>query len=197
MHDRHVPVIGLRAHALPLLALVSAALLGCLDDKVTFGPPQGLRRSTRCFDEVCPIPAASEGMACPDFATQVFPLLDDPILYGCTLAGCHGDPARQAGFFMPAGDADSSYDNMAAYVNPDLNRPYVSSDPADKPYFLCNLSTDPEVNACSEHMPTEGFARVEGSNLAILGAWALCNMPKQSESGAGGEGVGGAGAGGI
>jgi hypothetical protein len=169
-----------------LLVLVLVALWGCATDEVEFGPPGGLRarREGNTDNAACPTEAAADGSVCPDWSTELFPMLDETGPYGCALASCHGTAPGAAGLHIPPGDASTAYDNMAAFEN--AGRPYVGGEDS---YILCNLSPDPDVKIGSLMPlvggPVEGL--VMGDDLVALGNWVLCGGPKTGSGGTGGN----------
>ncbi len=175
--------MGVRTQLLryTLLAVTSALLTlpACDSDEVTFGLPGGLRarREGNTNNGGCPTPAGADGLTCPDWSSEIFPLFDDSGAYGCAQASCHGTSPGGAGLFIPPGDASAAYDNMAAFKN--AGRPYIGG---SKSYILCNLSPDPDFKIGSL-MPLVGGSvkgLVANDDLVAVANWVLCGAPKTS-----------------
>jgi hypothetical protein len=193
MKDRNKHVVA-RYPLLSLLlgALAVHAVAGC-GDEVRFGPPGGLRQPSGGND-ACPIPDTTAVAACPDWATEVYPLFDDGGPFQCATAGCHGTPANSTGLYIPPGDAAGAYGALSAYKRD--GRPYISTQDADHPYMLCNINPDPAI-LVGRIMPPSTALQIKGTDLATLGKWVECGMLQTGGVvGTGGGGAGGAGVGG-
>lgn len=182
-------MVNVRTKLLPLGVIALA--MACGGEDVRYGEPGGLRAPAG--NDACPIPDNSGVAACPDFATAVFAIFDNPMGAGCTDAGCHGVAPGGGGLFMPSGDAQAAYQQMSGYLN--SGRPLVSTRADDKPYLLCNLNPDPAVTVGSI-MPPSATTRIGGADLATLAKWVECGMQLQGGGATGGAG-GGGGAGGV
>jgi hypothetical protein len=165
--------------------LLVGACLG--DTEVRFGPPGELRRPTGSDSEgACPIPDESQNPAvCPEW-TDILQILS--INYGCADAICHGPDARPP--LIDAADPSGTYEILKEYKTDD-GRPYVSDNPDDDPWLMCNLSENPNV-IIGAFMPKGNFTAVTGDNLVTIGQWVACGMQKSG----GTAGTGGAGGGG-
>lgn len=178
-----------RVRWLLLVGLVGAA--ACEEDQVRFGPPNNLRlRDSKSIDP-CPNPPGATGETCPEWETEVFPILDSDKV-GCTAIGCHSEESPSKGLALYKGDAAKSYEAMSKYVNA-AGRPYLKDvddqDPDKPPYLICNLTANPLVGS---RMPLGDPMSKE--DLVVLGNWALCGMKQAGGTpvmpGAGGGGAG-------
>lgn len=170
---------------LPWLAL--GALVACEDDNVRFGPPNNLRPPGG-GSVACPAPAGATGTVCPEWETEVFPMLEEKS--GCTNKACHSEDKPSGGLALVEGDAAKSYEALAAFKNA-AGRPYVAdaekADPEAPPYMICNVTATPPVGPL---MPPSGMS---DEDLVVLGNWALCGM--KQKGGTPLEGSGGSGGG--
>lgn len=188
MHHR-APSRARLGLATALLALAATLGVGCLEDDVTYGPVGGLRIRGEVAPDPCALPAGLDGppAVCPDWATDVFPLLDGT--YGCTLDGCHAGPNDPTGVNMVPGDADASYDALAAFVRGD--RPYIAPNGQEEAYLLCNIDQNAPVRI-GTLMPTTS-PKIAGDDLITIAGWVACGMLKTGGTpGVGGGGTGGA-----
>lgn len=163
------------ARPLTVALLVAAAmpLGGCEEDDVRFGPPNNLRRERSGNFTPCPPPSPSPDAKCPDWATEVFPLLDGAA-GRCTNESCHSATSPHAGLVLYAGEPDASYASLAAYEDAN-GRPYVGDGDTPEegldPYFLCNLTAAPLVGT---RMPLGGAMPPDA--LVLMRDWVSCGM---------------------
>ncbi|MBM4377184.1 MAG: hypothetical protein FJ095_19055 [Deltaproteobacteria bacterium] len=164
------------------LGLAAAA---CDDGEVRFGPPNNLR-----FPDggtgICPAPTGATGETCPEWETDVFPMLENNS--GCTNKACHSEDKPSGGLALHEGDATKSYEALAAFKN-QAGRPYVADadtvDPEAPPYMLCNVTATPPIGPL---MPPSGMS---DEDLVVLGNWALCGMKLKGGTPIGQGGAGG------
>lgn len=176
-----------------LAAVGGLATLACNDPEVRFGRPGGLRvrggLGGGSAADTCPYPPGTDetGATCPDWATEVYPLLDGP--YACTKDGCHLPPGGEFNLNIPTGDPDGAYDALADYKNGD--RPYIGEDLQSTAYILCNIwtATDSKIGSFMP-LPGQGVTYIEDADLTLIANWVACGMKRE------GGGTGGAGGGG-
>jgi hypothetical protein len=169
--------------------LALALVWACQDPTVRFGPPNNLRQRDSKSVEVCEPPPGATGATCPEWETEVFPLLDNET-NRCTNEACHSEQSPSKGLALYKGDAAKTYAALAKYKNA-AGRPYVAdadmADPELPPYMLCNLSANPLVGS---RMPLG--EPMGADDLTMFGNWALCGMKEMGgtpvPSGAGGAG---------
>ncbi len=178
------------------------ACSSCSDGNVRFGPPDNLRVRQKGGDvtAACPLPPTTKGMACPSWENDIFAaMFDKPQSethgLGCTNGSCHLATATSKPASPPAlyaKDPQKSYESLKAYVNTDINRPYLSDAPSAEhpPYMLCNLEGGDALLG-QQKMPIG--KTISDADLAIIGAWVCCGTKEKG----GGVTCGGAGAGGA
>lgn len=175
-------------------ALSVAMLAGaCLEGSVEFGPPNNLRLRGNASIEPCVLPEGADGSVCPDWETEVFPLLDEK--YNCALSGCHLGPNDPTGVNMVKGDHVATHAALTAFTNND--RPYISETEPENAYLLCNI--DPAAPVLIGSFMPRGEV-ISPEDLIIIGNWVACGMKLSGgtpvDTGGGGAGAGAAGGGG-
>jgi hypothetical protein len=212
MTDRNGSVTTSAPSVIGLMFLIVGAMaIGCDDPDVRFGPVGGLRVRGGIgggdSGEACPYPPGTDetGATCPSWNDVIFPMLDEDGLYGCARDGCHGGAIGSnvgaANLTMPPGDADGSYDALAAYTRGD--RPYIGEGLQSTAYLLCNIWPE-SPGRIDPIMPIplgDEVPLFSGSDLVTVANWVACGMPKAGGAIVGAGGMGGmggmGGAGGI
>jgi hypothetical protein len=188
-----------------LAAATAAIVMGsqaCIEDDVLYGEVGGLRRrpggSVIAGQQVCPIPADTNPNACPDWATQVFPIFDRPAPglpnYGCMIEGvCHG-PGGEDPVLVP-NDPSATYDILAGWKDKEGTYPYIGENLEDTAYILCNLdptgTVNPSFNSALMPQVTGSVQRLSEADFQIVAEWVACGMQKGPGMAAGAGGMGG------
>ena len=189
-----------RCRSLPWLLVTVTTALTCLPDEPRFGPPNGLHEPGMgdggSGGRLCALPPGvdASGATCPDWTTEVFPLLDQP--YACTSDGCHGDINGSKGLTLVSGDGAATYAALAAYDNAD-GHPYIRPGGTDDAYILCNVWNEAPRKLGSRMPIVQGeIPLIQGDDLITIGNWVACGMPENGAGGSGGSGSAGGGQGG-
>jgi hypothetical protein len=207
MRDTKTSVPRFRLAASISLLTAGFAASACLaEDELLFGEPDTLsRRFTKASGTSgaggayqCPLPGATAD--CPDWATQIFPLIDSP-KYACTTLGaCHDVGKSQPR--IVAGDAAASYASLAAFKSAKAaakGRPYFGK--PEEAYILCNLVWDGQTAAKKNPLDTtempsgaaEGMGAYTTADIALIASWVKCGSPEKGGAATGTGGGGGAG----
>ncbi|MCC6556059.1 MAG: hypothetical protein IT372_24120 [Polyangiaceae bacterium] len=142
------------------------------DDRCPYGSPGGPKLTIKSCDAT----AAQPDCTAPPTFEQVFEILNDPALGGCSADGCHGRETDNAPW-LPKDDPAEMHSRITSFSTPERGQylnPATVGTPTDLSWMICNLQG---IDSGGSPMPPQsGLADRNGGAEAIdtVLLWAAC-----------------------